>query len=55
LKTAGSGSKKSTTKKNLNKYVSPVAVSKQSRKLVAHPTIKKQYRKAVNPKAKRLT
>jgi len=50
-----SGSKKSTTKKGLLGSPQLATSSKQSRKLVSHPTIKKQYRKAANPEAKRLT
>jgi hypothetical protein len=55
MKTAGSASKKSTTKKNLTKYLSPTAGSKQFRKLVSHPTIKKDYLKATDPFSKKLT
>ena len=55
MKTAVSASKKSTTKKNLSKYLSPKAASKNSKKLVSHPTIIKNYRKAVDPFAKKLT
>lgn len=41
MKTATTGSKKSTSKKNLFKYASPVQLAKQSRKLVSHPVLKK--------------
>lgn len=47
MKKAVLGSKKSTTKKNLFKYTSPTI--KHPKKLVSHPTIKKEYQKATNP------
>lgn len=47
-----SGGKKSTSKKAPTFLKSPQS---QTRKLVSHPTVKKQYQKATNPEAKKLT